>query len=83
MIKTGLYPWQVILLHMQEDLKVMKERFLVLEDGFDADDPFLQLIHKIESNIESLYKYLQQQTDSSSTTTDEEDFQNQLDLITL
>ncbi len=31
MIKTNLYPWQIILIHMQEDLTVMKEKFLVVE----------------------------------------------------
>ena len=83
MIKANLYPWQIILLHMQEDLMVMKEKFLVVEDGLDADDPFLQLINKIESNIAELYKYLQQQTESSSAITGEEDYENLLDNITL
>ena len=83
MIKTDLYPWQIILIHMQEDLTVMKEKFLVVEDGLDAGDPFLQLVNKIESDIEGLYKYLQQQTVPSDRVADEEDCQNQLDNITL
>ena len=61
----------------------MKEKFLVVEDGFNADDPVLQLVNKIESDIAELYKYLQQQTESSDRVADEEDCQNQLDNITL
>ncbi|MBW1695771.1 MAG: hypothetical protein JRH18_06480 [Deltaproteobacteria bacterium] len=83
MIKTNLYSWQIILIHMQEDLAVMKEKFLVVEDGLDADDQFLQLVNKIESDIEELYKYLQQQTVSSDKVRAEEDYQHLLDNIPL
>ena len=83
MIKTDFYPWQIILLHMQEDLAVMKEKFLVVEDGFDAGDPFLQLVNKIDSNIEELYKYLQKQIESPAGVTVEEDCQNLLDNLPL
>ena len=83
MIKADLHPWQIILLHMQEDLIILKEKFFVVEDGLDADDPFIQLINEIESNIAELYKYLQQQTESSSEITVEEGDENLLDTITL
>jgi len=66
LIKTDLHPWQIILLHMQEDVTVMKDKFLIVEDGLDAEDPIFQLLNRIEADIEELYKYLDQQMESST-----------------
>jgi hypothetical protein len=83
MIKADIPPWQIILLHMQEDLNLIKEKFLVVGDGLETDDPFIQLINKIESNVEKLYHYMQQQSESSVEIAGEEDYENLLDHITL
>ena len=83
MIKADIPAWQIILLHMQEDLNLMKEKFLVVGDGLETDDPFIQLINKIESNVEALYHYMQQQSESASIITGEADDENLLEYITL
>jgi len=73
MIKTDLYSWQIILLHMQEDLLAMKQQLFIVEDGLGSEDPLLNLIREMETNIEALYRHLLQQTESAAETKASED----------
>ena len=59
---------------MQEDLLAMKQQLFIVEDGLGAEDPLSNLIRKIETNIEALYRQLLDHTESATETTASEDY---------